>query len=316
MRISEQQRHNSFIQNIQQRLVNMNRIQEELGTGRSLFTPSENIRKAGTALSTEDAIAAEAQYMRNIENGQVWVAGADSKLQAIIDLISEVDSLALAADNSSQNADDRSNTAVQLDQKMEELLQLVNGQSGDRYLFGGHGTTAAPFTAVRDENGKIIGATANEDTIAGRIYRRIGRDEDIQINVSGSQLFQPVGETGTDSDLFYVVSTLRNTIANNNTPPEGFEETRSNNHLREQLADIRDRITEQQSYLGSIGQRLESSMARLKEREIQLTDTLEQAQGVDLTDLVSRSAVEEGAYNALAAMGTQLLQKSLIDYLR
>ncbi|RPH95739.1 hypothetical protein EHM69_03390 [candidate division KSB1 bacterium] len=315
MRVTELQRQRAFTQGINDRQTNLVRLQEELAAGRSLFTPSENVRKADQALHTEDLLAMDVQYARNIEDGLHWVNAADSKLQSIVDLMNEIDNLALSADNSSQNEDDRRSTAIQLDQKIEELVKLVNASDGNRYLFGGHGTTTAPFTVVRDADGQIQGLTANEDTIAGKIYRRIGQDEDLQVNVTGDRLFQPVGSTGTDADLFYVVTTLRDTIGNNNVPPEGFEETRSNNYLREQLSLIRERILDQQTYLGSVGQRLQANQTRLKEREIQLTDALEQAQGVDLTDLVSRAAIEETVYNALAGMGTKLLKQSLVDYL-
>ena len=168
---------------------------------------------------------------------------------------------------------------------------------------------------VRDADGRIQGATANEESIAGRIYRRIGQDEDLQVNVTGDRLFQPVGSAGTDEDIFYVIAALRNTIANNNTPPTGAEETQANAYLREQLSAIRERVAEQQTYLGAVGERLQRTLSRLKEREIQLTDSLEQAQGVDMTRLVSRASLEETTYTALAQMGSQLIRQSLVDYL-
>ena len=315
MRVSELQRHQSFVRGMEDRATNLLRIQEELATGRSLFTPSEDVRRAGQALRSEDALAADAQYMRNIEDGLTSVQAADGKLQSIVDLISEINTLALAADNSSQNAADRSNTALQIDQKLEELIHLVNASDGNRYLFGGHNTTTNPYTVVRDADGRIQGATANEESIAGRIYRRIGQDEDLQINVTGDRLFQPTGSAGTDADIFYVIAALRDTIANNNTPPTGAEETQSNTHLREQLTAIRERIAEQQTYLGAVGERLQRTLSRLKEREVQLTDSLEQAQGVDMTSLVSRASLEQTTYSALASFGSQVLRQSLVDYL-
>jgi flagellar hook-associated protein 3 FlgL len=315
MRVSDTQRVGLFMGQIQERLANLTRIEQELGTGRSLNVPSENVRNADQALRADEALAADAQYLRNIADGKGWVESADSKLQAITDLISEIDSLALAANNSSQNEVDRRNTAIQIDQKLEALIELVNATHGDRYLFGGYQTTAAPFTVTRNAQGQIESVSANPDTVAGRIYRQISQNDQVQINVSGSQLFQPVGAENTDQDVFYVIAALRDTIGNNNTPPEGFEDTRSNEYLRGQLSTIRERITDQQTYLGSIGQRLDQTTARIKERELQLTDALEQAQGVDMTDLVSRLSVEQGAYNALASMASRVLQQSLVDYL-
>jgi flagellar hook-associated protein 3 FlgL len=316
MRISEQERSRTFSSNVEQRIYNLNRIQQEMGTGRSLFKPSENINNADQALKTQDQLASEAQFLRNIDDGKSWVGNADSKLQSVVDLINQIDALALSANNSSQNASDRDNTAIQIDQKLESLMGLMNATDGNRYIFGGTGTTTAPFTAVRDADGHITGMTANQATIQGKVYRRISDGEDIQINVPGAALFQPVGQAGTDQDLAAVISSLRDTIANNNTPPTGSEATLSNEHLRGQLDVIRERIANQQTYLGTVGQRLDQTKSRLKDHEVQLTDRLEQAQGVDVTDLVSRLSVEQGAYDALATMGTKLMQQSLIDYLR
>jgi len=316
MRISDVERNRSYTQNVEQRLVNLNRIQQELGTGKSLFAPSEDVNRADQALTARGALASDAQFLRNIDDGKSWVDNADTHLQSVVDLINDISSLAEAADNSSETETDRQNAAVQINQKLETLMGLVNSKNGDRYLFGGTGTTSAPFTAVRDANGEIQSVTANSATIAGKIYRDIGDGDSIQINVSGAQLFQPTGTAGADGDLFYVVSALRDTVGNNDTPPPGYEDTRSNAHLRDQLAAIRDRITVQQTYLGSIGQRLTDTEGRIKSQDINLTNSLEQAQGVDTTSLVSRMATEQGAYNALAAIGQTVLGQSLVDYLK
>jgi flagellar hook-associated protein 3 FlgL len=315
MRVSDSQRYGSFMRNIQDRLTNLTRIQQEMGTGQSIFTPSENVRKAGQALESQDQIASNTQYLRNIEDGKGWVSSADSQLQSISELLTQIDTLALAADNQNQNADDRRNSALEIDQKLEELAKMVNAKHGDRYLFGGFSTTNNPFTAERDANGRITGVTANQDTLAGKIYRRIGEGEDVQINIPGDKLFQPVGSAGTDQDVFAVIAQLRDTIQNNNTPPAGQEATQSTPVLRDKLAQSRERITSQQTYLGAIGQRLDQTTSRLKDRGIQLTDNLEQAQGVDMTDLVGRMTTEEGAYNALAGMASKYLNRSLVDYL-
>jgi flagellar hook-associated protein 3 FlgL len=315
MRVSDQQRYSAFTRDVQNRLSNLMRIEQELGTGRSLFNPSEDVVRAQQALRADARLAENSQFLRNIDDGKAWVGSADGALQQIIDLINEIDTLALAADNDSQTEDDRHNSAIQIDQKLEQLMSLVNTTHGDRYIFGGHNTTSPAFTAVRDENGRIIGAAANEESLGGKIYRRIGQNDDVQINIPGDQLFQPIGSDGTDQDVFYVITSLRNTIANNNQPPEGSEDTLSNDHLREQLHSIRERIVTQQSFLGSVGQRLESTKDRLKEVEINLTDMLEQAEGVDMANLATRLAVEENAYNALLSINARLLSQSLVDYI-
>ncbi|MBI5058338.1 flagellar hook-associated protein FlgL [candidate division KSB1 bacterium] len=315
MRVSDSYRNAVFTADVQERLANLVRIQREMGTGNRIFQPSEDTENAGHLFRTERSLAENAQYQRNIEDGQNWLNAADASLQSIVDLISEIDALAVAADNSSQNEQDRENTAIQIDQKLEALTTLINAQHNDRYLFGGFQTVAAPFTLDRDENGRITGAHATQETLPGRIYRRISEGEDVQINVPGSELFQPLGAAGTNRDLVYVLAQLRNTIANNNQPPDGQEATLSNEALRTALSDIRNGMVTQQTYVGSIGQRLNDTLSRLKSQAVDLTDEQEQAGGVDLTELVSRLATEQSAYDALVQISSRVLSRSLVDYI-
>lgn len=315
MRVSHLQQHQSFVRDVEQRLYNMTRIEQELGTGQRIMMPSEDVNSAAHALSARSQLESIAQYQRNIENGQGFVAAADSKLTALVELINEIDALALSADNDHVTPEDRNFAAQELNQKLESLMEFANAQFGNRYLFGGHGTTTAPFTATRNANGQILNVAPVSDSIEGRIYRMIDENENVAINVTGDRLFQPIGEGNTASDLFYVVANLRDTIANDNTPPEGEEDTLSTNVLRDNLDAIRNRIVEQQTYLGSLGQRLTNKLSELSAVEIDWTDRLEEAQGSEMTDLVSRLSVEEGVYNALVAIQSRVLNRSLIDYL-
>ena len=138
----------------------------------------------------------------------------------------------------------------------------------------------------------------------------------MQINVPGDQLFQPVGQSGTSTDIFHVISALRDTIANNNQPPPGSDDTKSNQNLRDALAAIRERITTQQTFVGGIGQRLDDTKARLKEVQINLTDSQEAAQGVDITKLATQISTEQNAYDALLTIHSRIIQQSLIDYIK
>jgi len=315
MRVSDQQRFQSFATDVGKRLENFLRIQQEMAEGKRLFKPSEDVTAARQALTAKSALEENRQYVRNIEDGNNLVAAASTQLQNVIDILNQIDALAVAADNAHMTEQYRQNAATEMDQQIEAMISSINGVHGDRYLFGGHQTTSAPFTITRNESGRISGLEANEETVGGRIYRRIDRNEDVHVNVSGDRLFQPIGAAGTDEDLIFVVTSLRDVIANNNTPPEGEEETLSNDVLREHLAEIRDRITTEQTYLGSVAQRLNSKLDHYREYEIALTEKLEDAEGVEMTDLVSRLAIEENVYDSLMAINSRILSRSLVDYL-
>lgn len=315
MRVSHLQQHQSFVRDVEQRLYNMTRIQQELGSGIRIMQPSEDVNSAAQALNARTQLSSIQQYQRNIENAQGYTAATDSKLTAIVDLINEIDALALAADNDHVAPEDRIFASQELNQKLESLMEYANAQFGDKFLFAGHATLSAPFTIERDANGYIRDVSATSTAIQGSIYRTIDENENVAINVTGDRLFQPAGQENTANDLFFVVRSLRDTIANDNTPPEGQEDTLSTHVLRANLDSIRNRIIEEQTYIGSLGQRLHNKLAELSAVEIDWTDRLEEAQGVEMTDLVSKLAVEEGVYNALVAIQSRVLSRSFIDYL-
>lgn len=315
MRVSYRQQHQNFVRDVEQRLYNLQRIQQELGEGQRIFQPSEDVAQSQHALLARSQLSMIAQYQRNIENGQGVVAATDAKLTSIVELINEIDALALAADNDTQNPEDRTYAAQELNQKLERLVDVANAKFGDRFLFGGHGTLEQPFRSERNEASQITAVTSVSETISGQIYRTIDENENVVVNVTGDRLFQPTGQAGTTSDLFYVVAALRDTIANNNTPPDGQEDTLSTHALRASLEGIRNRIIEEQTYVGSLGERLIKKLDELSQVEIDWTDRLESAQGSEMTDLVSRLSVEQGVYDALLAIQSRTLSNSLIDYL-
>jgi flagellar hook-associated protein 3 FlgL len=315
MRISDQLRHSTYLSDLNQRLDNLYQLQQELSTGRRIRNASDDPSDASHALRLEACLKRQEQFLQNIEDAQSWVNFADARLQGIVDLISEIDSLAVRADNDDQTEEDRHNAALEIDQKLEQLYNLANSQFNGKYVFGGWQTLSTPFAATRNSDGLLVSVSANAATIEGEIYRQVTETEQLRINIPGSLLFQPVGTEGTDDDLFYVIAELRNTIGNNNTPPEGYEETRSTPYLRDKLAAIRERFVNQQTYLGTLGLRLQDTTGRLQDYNITLTDALENAEGVDITDIATRIATEQYAYEAMLSLGANIFSKSLVDFL-
>jgi len=315
MRISDQLRHSTYLNDLHQRLDNLYQLQQELSTGRRIRNASDDPSDASHALRLEACLKRQGQFLRNIEDAQSWVNFADARLQGIVNLISEIDSLAVRADNDDQTEEDRRSAAVEIDQKLEQLYNLANSQFNGKYVFGGWQTLSNPFAATRNTDGLLVSVSASAATIEGEIYRQVSETEQLRINIPGSLLFQPVGSEGTDDDLFYVIAELRNTIGNNNTPPVGYEETRSTPYLRDKLVAIRERFVNQQAYLGTLGQRLQDTTSRLQDYNITLTDALENAEGVDITDIATRIATEEYAYEAMLSLGAHLFSKSLVDFL-
>ena len=112
MRVSNQLRHNTYLSDLNQRLENLYRLQRELSTGHRLRFPSDDPTEASHALRLETCLKRQEQFISNIEDAKNWTCFADSRLQSIVDLMTEIDSIAIRADNDDQTEEDRQGPAT------------------------------------------------------------------------------------------------------------------------------------------------------------------------------------------------------------
>lgn len=127
--------------------------------------------------------------------------------------------------------------------KLESLMEYANSKFGQRYLFGGHGT----LTSYRLTLGEVLKAIHKCDSNLG-LYSRPNpivpsmKMRTLPSTLLATDFFSQLAKKELRPDLFHVVAALRNTITNNNTPPEGREDVLSNHVLRDNLDSIRNRI--------------------------------------------------------------------------
>ena len=81
MRVTNYQQQTTFTSDIQQRLSNILRIQQEMGSGRSIFEPSEDTERADRVLRMQRGLAQNSQFQRNIDDGQGWIQAGDDALK-------------------------------------------------------------------------------------------------------------------------------------------------------------------------------------------------------------------------------------------
>ncbi|MBU1937530.1 flagellar hook-associated protein FlgL, partial [bacterium] len=84
MRISNQLRHQTFLSDLNQRLDNLYRLQQELSTGKRLQFPSDDPVQASRALRLDSTLQRQEQFLRNVEDAQSWVNFGDARLQQIV----------------------------------------------------------------------------------------------------------------------------------------------------------------------------------------------------------------------------------------
>lgn len=138
----------------QQGLASMNNqqgsllhIQQQLGTGRSILTPSDDPVGATRALGVTQAQAVNGQYATSRKQAIIALSAEEDALQQVTTVTQNIQTQLVQAGNGTMSDSDRNSLATALEGLYNQLLGLANSDDGNgQYLFGGTRSGSAPFT--------------------------------------------------------------------------------------------------------------------------------------------------------------------------
>ncbi|AGW92741.1 MULTISPECIES: flagellar hook-associated protein FlgL [Cupriavidus] len=153
----------------QQGLASMNyqqgsllHIQQQLGTGRRILTPSDDPVGATRALGVSQAQAVNGQYATSRNQANIALSAEENALQSVTTITQNIQTLLVQAGNGTMSDSDRASVATSLEGLYNQLLGLANSDDGNgQYLFGGTRSGNAPFTQSTGA-GNYIGDTGQQ----------------------------------------------------------------------------------------------------------------------------------------------------------
>ena len=187
IRVSEQSRltnHVSFLQNAEQAL---NKVQEQLSTGRQVSVPSDDPQGTALSMSYRRDIAFEAQMRRNVEGGVAFMNATDSALNSASDVIQRARELAVQGANGTNSQSGRDAMSTEVDQLLQQMVQIANTNFSGAYIFSGQKTDQPAYTTV---GAPITAVTYQGDN--GLRVRQISQQTSTSINITGPQVFSSV----------------------------------------------------------------------------------------------------------------------------
>jgi len=277
--------------NLQHSLSQMQRLQEQLSSGRQLARPSDSPTGTVSALRLRADLRRGEQLVRNASDGLGWLGTADSALTQSLDVIGRVRELALRGRNGSMGPDDRAAIATEVDALREHLLGIANTTYLGRPLFAG--TAAA--TVAYDAAGVYQGD-------AGAVDRTVLDGVSVTVNVTGPAAFGPAG-----ADVFTVLVDIADHLRNDPT------------QLGTDVAALDQRSLDLKTELAQVGARyhqVEAMRSRTEGARLDAQNALAEVESVDLPRTITELKMQEVAYQAALSATARVIQPSLLDFLR
>ena len=283
--------------NLQRGIANLQGLQNKLSSGREISRPSDSPGGTASALGLRGDIARQSQFDRNANDGGGWLAESDNALQSSNQVLRRARDLALSAGNAALNGIDREALAVEVDGLRSQLLSLANSSRLGRPLFSGNAlpATGQPDVAY-DATGTYVGDS-------GSVVRQISEGATVQVNLTGTDVFGPVG-----ADAFKVLADLAVNIRTNPSAATASS-----------LNDLDTAMNRVQTGLATIGARtnqLEAVQSRNAINRDNRVSSLNEIESIDIAKTTMDLKLQELAYQSSLAAAARVIQPTLMDFLR
>ncbi|MEG6616519.1 flagellar hook-associated protein FlgL [Peptococcaceae bacterium 1198_IL3148] len=315
MRISNRYMSNHMLNNIQNNLSKLARSQEQIATGSKLLRPSDNPNAISEFLKIKATLSYNEQYKVNIDDGLSYLEMADTSMGTLGDILLKAKELALQSANDTYNTEQRVAIAEQIDKLIDEAVDLANSTVGGKYIYAGKDNGNPPFERNGD---KIIYkgdfSEITREVLAGTDY--VIAEAGVTLAPAQMGLYgtcvDDSGEYVVDQGVFSSLFQLRDILANSETVD-------FDNEIQTSIADLsqqHDHVLQKRTATGARYRHFDSLKKQLLNQELILTQNLSNIEDADIARLSIEAAQQQLSYNASLAIGAQMMQTSLLNFLR
>ncbi|MEW5866185.1 MAG: flagellar hook-associated protein FlgL [Bacillota bacterium] len=311
MRISTSYLLNNLTRDIAEQFARMQRLSEQISTGKRLRKPSDDPLAVSRALAIRALKAGVAQHKANVDYAKDWLGATEGVLMKAHDVLADAADIALRAANGTFSDDERQAFAQEVDGLISELLGLANTQYDGRYVFAGLRTNTTPFSLVEDPADP--GYPVVYQGMDGSREIEVEPGTIIQVNTNGGATFMQGVAAAGGRNLFQILTDLREHLLEGDGSPT-FQADIADDIAGTQAAQ--DKIMNIVTGIGAKIRRLGRVSGQLSENEVELEALLSKAEDADVARAVTELKLQESVYKAALGAAASVMQPSLLDYLR
>jgi flagellar hook-associated protein 3 FlgL len=309
-RVTNSYTSDSVIRNLLSNRSKLVDLQTQISSGKRITKVSDDVLAGISVVSTNNSLGKIDNYLKNIDNAQGELNVTDSTLTTLIESVQKARELTVQASNASSGTEELQSIKAQIDQIIAQVKDIGNTKYGTTYIFGGLNTESAPFTSPATGEVKYNGSP---DGSLGRTIE-VSEGVTVPINVTGDKIFGEYyntlpGPVLHASGLLNTLTTLSNELGK--AAPD-------QDVIRAKLDDFDtdlQTITNAQSQLGGISNRLDMTKTSLQDNKINLTAIKSGAEDIDMAKTISDLQFQQTALQASLQVSAKIIQPSLLNYM-
>lgn len=322
MRITNRMITNNYMANLNTSLGELTKLNDKVSTGRSYLKASEDPANALKAFAVRQNLSRISLYQNNIAEAGDLMTDTEAAISETNSVITNVVEQVLQGKSDTYNEDDRNNIAQLLRNYQNEIFDIANSKSSNKYIFGGSEMNEPPFTldgGILSYHGINVDSNAAMDKET--IYFDIGLG--LKTDISGQVTEGTAFNVANPGNEIFGMGTDVNGLSNNIYNLLGdIAQHFSDNDLDNidtyvsKLEEVGEKVTIQYVDIGQKTNFLEFLTTRLGTNEYNAQAKQNRLEGIDEAKGILEYKTQEVAYNAALAMGSKIIQSSLLDYMR
>ncbi|TQR17373.1 flagellar hook-associated protein FlgL [Psychrobacillus vulpis] len=305
MRVTQSMLSSNMLRNLSSSYTKMGVLQEQLNTGKKISRPSQDPVVAMKGIGFRSDLNRVEQFERNLGEANNWLDSSDDGLDKVGQALHRVRELILDAANDTKTPDDRDKIAKEIDQIKLQIRDLGNTKIGDKFIFSGTKT----LSPLYDPNGTAPLYDANgflDPTNPG-----VMEDVNIEIN-AGVELPVNTNGIGIFNEIDDMMKQLQTALED-----EKITGVKGDYDALLGLADKNtDLVLSARSQIGARQNRVEMMENRLSSQNIIVTKQMSENEDVEYEKAITDLITQESIHRAGLAVGSRIIQPSLVDFLR
>jgi flagellar hook-associated protein 3 FlgL len=290
------------LNNLNDQLQRLSTLQDALSTGRRVNRPSDDPIDARRAISIRTTITKTEQFISNLNDINPLLLATESVLSDMVNIFQRSKELTIRGASGTLGQSQLDQSAIEIDQLLEQLVANSNNSTNGRAIFGGTRTLSDPFEVTRDlVTDRITGVTfvGNSEGIAVP-FSDTGQ---IDTNVTGDVAFQ-----GT-IDTFAMLIGIRDDM-------EAGDQANLSAVRLQELDTAQNQTLESMAGLGAKQNRLESVLNTAEDFVLALQEQLSNKVDADFAETMLNFNVQQNSFQSALNAAARVVQTSLLDFIR
>ena len=301
VRVTQNMLNNNMLRNLNNSLRNMDKLQEQLSSGRKVSKPSDDPVVATRAMFYRSSLMENDQYIRNVDEIQSWMDMTDETLGEIGSIMQRIHELVVYSGNGAFAPGELEAISVEMEELKKHLGTLANQQINGKYIFAGTDTDKAPY----DPNAPTAsGGTGNfTSTNSSPINLEVSQGIFVRSNVDAQKIFN---YPDNNNNMFNVLDNIIGELQAGKSATQFLDslDKQYNNLLAERAA------------LGASANRVELIASRLDSQDVNITALKSKNEDADLAEVITKLTTQESVHIAALGAGARIIQPTLLDFLR